>query len=146
SGGLTHERPLDRFRGERVHLMVTAGQPGFRLEALSSRTVATDHLVSFETNRYSVPFRLIGETVQVKRRGEQLQVFHRGELVASHPVLSGKYQMRILPELGPGRLPAMPACAIPLRRGARQGAPRSPRCKCAIWPSTISSPVSVPRR
>jgi hypothetical protein len=49
-----------------------------------------------------LPFRLIGETVQVQRRGEQLQVFHRGELVANHPVLSGKYQMRILPEHGPG--------------------------------------------
>jgi hypothetical protein len=102
--GTTHERPIDRFSGEREHLMVTAGQPGFRLEALASRTVATDYLVSFETNRYSVPFRLIGETVQVQRRGEQLQVFHRGELVASHPVLSGKYQMRILPEHGPGAI------------------------------------------
>jgi hypothetical protein len=35
---------------------------------------------------------------------EQLQVFHRGELVANHPVLSGKYQMRILPEHGPGAI------------------------------------------
>lgn len=102
--GTTHERPIDRFSGERGHLMVTAGQPGFRLEALASRTVATDYLVSFETNRYSVPFRLIGETVQVQCRGEQLQVFHRGELVASHPVLSGKYQMRILPEHEPGAI------------------------------------------
>jgi hypothetical protein len=51
-----------------------------------------------------LPFRLIGETVQVQRRGEQLQVFHRGELVANHPVLSGKYQMRILPEHGPGAI------------------------------------------
>jgi hypothetical protein len=36
--------------GEREHLMVTVGQPGFRLEALASPTVATDYLVSFETN------------------------------------------------------------------------------------------------
>src|SRR5205814_301361 len=47
--------------------IATAGQPGFRLEASQPRRVAEDYLVSFETNRYSVPFTLIGQTVEVTR-------------------------------------------------------------------------------
>jgi hypothetical protein len=64
--------------------------------------VAEDYLVSFETNRYSVPFTLIGQTVEVLRQGGRLAIRHRGQLVAEHPELPGKYQMRILPEHGPG--------------------------------------------
>jgi hypothetical protein len=64
--------------------------------------VASDYLVSFETNRYSVPFPLIGQTVELQREGETLRVFHRDRFVASHSLLRGKHQLRILPEHGPG--------------------------------------------
>jgi hypothetical protein len=66
--------------------------------------VPTDYLVSFETNRYSVPFTLVGQTVEVTRRGGRLQIAHRGTLVAEHEELTGKYQVRILPEHGPGAI------------------------------------------
>ena len=82
--GTTHERPADRFARERPHLIATTGQPGFRLEASQPRRVAEDYLVSFETNRYSVPFTLIGQTVEVTRRGSRLHMAHGGHLVAEH--------------------------------------------------------------
>ena len=85
-------------------MIATAGQPGFRLEASQPRRVAEDYLVSFETNRYSVPFTLIGQTVEVTRRGGRLHVAHGGHLVAEHDELVGKYQMHILPEHGPGAI------------------------------------------
>ena len=100
--GTTHERPIERFREEHPHLIPTAGQPLFRLEARQARIVASDYLVSFETNRYSVPFGLIGQTVEVRRSQGQLQIFHQGTRVAEHPELPGKYQLRICPEHGPG--------------------------------------------
>ena len=102
--GTTHERPADRFARERPHLIATTGQPGFRLEASQPRRVAEDYLVSFETNRYSVPFTLIGQTVEVTRRGGRLHLTHGGHLVAAHDELVGKYQLRILPEHGPGAI------------------------------------------
>ncbi len=102
--GTTHERPIDRFRMEQAHLIPTAGQPPFRLEARQARIVASDYLVSFETNRYSVPFGLIGQTVEVRRSQGQLQFFHQSTRVAEHPELPGKYQLRILPEHGPGAI------------------------------------------
>jgi len=66
--------------------------------------VAEDYLVSFETNRYSVPFTLIGQAVEVLRGAGRLLIFHRGTVVAEHPELSGQYQLRILPEHGPGAI------------------------------------------
>ena len=118
--GTTHERPADRFARERSHLIATTGQPGFRLEASQPRRVAEDYLVSFETNRYSVPFTLIDQTVEVTRRGGRLQITHRGRLVAEHEELTGKYQLRIRPEHGPGaiaRTARRVASSLPTARG-----------------------------
>lgn len=100
--GTTHERPIDRFAREQRHLIATGGQPGFRLETSQPRRVAEDYLISFETNRYSVPFTLIGQTVEVRRRGGHLIITHRGQRVAEHDELPGKHQVRVLPEHGPG--------------------------------------------
>jgi len=102
--GTTHERPIERFVQEQPLLIPTASQPSFRLEAPLVRIVAEDYLVSVDTNRYSVPFPLIGQTVDVQRRGGTLRIFHRGSLVAEHPELPGRHQLRILPEHGPGAI------------------------------------------
>jgi hypothetical protein len=64
--------------------------------------VAEDWLVSIDTNRYSVPWRLIGATVEVLRVGGNWQIRHRGELVAEHPVLPGRHARSVMPEHGPG--------------------------------------------
>ena len=49
-------------------LIDTAANPSFRLQARAARVVAEDYLVNFETNRYSVPFMLIGKTVLITYR------------------------------------------------------------------------------
>ena len=100
--GTTHERPIDRFAQEQPVLLPTVSQPSFRLEAPLARIVADDWLVSIDTNRYSVPFLLIGQPVEIHRRNGALRILHRGAVVAEHPELGGKHQVRILPEHGPG--------------------------------------------
>ncbi len=100
--GTTHERPIDRFAREQGALIPANPRRSFHLEARQSRIVASDYLVSFETNRYSVPFRLIGQAVEAHRQGDVLVIFHRGEVVARHRVLAGQHQLAILPEHGPG--------------------------------------------
>jgi len=102
--GTTHERPIDRFAQEQAALLPTGGQPSFRLEAPLARIVADDWLVSVDTNRYSVPFTLVGQPVEVHRRGGTLRIVHRGTLVVEHPELMGKHQVRILPEHSPGAI------------------------------------------
>ena len=102
--GTTHEPPITRFKRERVQLVPLAGQRSFQQEARVSRIVAEDYLVSLATNRYSVPFRLIGQRVEVQRRGDTVHIFHRDREVATHPVVPGTHQFRILPEHGPGAI------------------------------------------
>src|SRR5262245_46656264 len=122
--GTTHERPIDRFAREHARLVPTRQQPSFRLEAVQPRIVADDYLVSLDANRYSVPFTLIGATVDVHRRDGRVLIFHRGTLVAEHPELPGKHHLRILPEHGPGAIArtarqrrSTPGPALPARPG-----------------------------
>ena len=100
--GTTHEAPIVRFEQETNALVPTRGQPSFALAGRRSRIVASDYLVSFETNRYSVPFALVGQTVEVERHGGHLVIYHRDRPVAHHAVASGKYQLVQCPEHGPG--------------------------------------------
>lgn len=100
--GTTHEVPLLRFVRERDLLLPAHRHPSFLTDATVSRIVARDWLVSFRSNRYSVPFRLIGQTVEVKARGEQVIVTHRGRQVAAHALCTGRHQVIIDPAHGPG--------------------------------------------
>src|SRR5260221_1225002 len=100
--GTTHERPIDRFAREAAALVATRGQPSFLQAMQRDRVVADDWLVSIDSNRYSVPWRLIGKTVQVVRVGSTWRILHRGSLGAEHEVLAGRHQLSIRPELGPG--------------------------------------------
>lgn len=100
--GTTHQRPVDRFAEEAPALVPTASQPSFLQAMVRERVVAEDWLVAIDGNRYSVPCRLIGKTVQVIRAGGLWQIRHRGELVAEHPILAGKHQLSVRPEHGPG--------------------------------------------
>lgn len=100
--GTTHQRPIERFAEEARALVPTAGHPSFLQAMVRDRVVADDWLVSIDANRYSVPFALIGKTVQVVRQGGSWVIRHRGAVVAEHPVLAGRHQLSVQPEHGPG--------------------------------------------
>jgi len=100
--GTTHERPIDRFAEEAAALVPTASQPSFLQAMVRDRVVADDWLISIEGNRYSVPFALIGKTVQVVREGGTWVVRYRGQVVAEHVVLAGRAQLSVRPQHGPG--------------------------------------------
>ena len=50
-----------------------------------TRPVQRDCLVNFEGRSYSVPFVLVGKTVEVRGCAEVIQFFHDGRMVAEHP-------------------------------------------------------------
>jgi transposase len=100
--GTTHQRPIDRFVDEASALTGIAGHASFLDAVLRDRVVADDWMVTIDTNRYSVPWRLIGKTVQVVRIDEHWQISHQNQLVAVHRLLAGRHQLSILPEHGPG--------------------------------------------
>jgi transposase len=100
--GTTHQRPIDRFADEAGALVPVAGQGSFLQAMVRERVVAGDWLISLEGNRYSVPFRLIGKTVQVVREGGLWVMRYRGRVVAEHAVLVGRARLSVCPEHGPG--------------------------------------------
>ena len=100
--GTTHEVPLLRFAREHTHLLPTHRHRSFLTDTKVSRIVARDWLVSFRTNRYSVPFRLVGQCVEVQAREGVVWIYHRGKPVAQHTLRSAQHELAIKPEHGPG--------------------------------------------
>jgi transposase len=100
--GTTHQRPIDRFADEAKVLIPTAGHASFLDATVRERVVAGDWLVAIEGNRYSVPFRLIGRTVQIVREGARWVIRHQGAIVAEHALLAGCGGLSVDPAHGPG--------------------------------------------
>ena len=50
-----------------------------------------DCAVEIDTNAYSVPWRLIGESVQVSVSAGRVRIHHAGRLVAEHAEASGRH-------------------------------------------------------
>lgn len=61
------------------------------------RKVQADCAIEVDGNAYSVPWRLIGETVRVTLAGGQLRVSHAGHEVAVHQRCAGRFERRIDP-------------------------------------------------
>lgn len=102
--GTTHQRPIDRYAEEAKALMPATGHRSFLQALVRERVVAEDWLVAIDANRYSVPFRLIGKTVQVSRVDDRWVIRHKGQVVAEHEVLDGRAQLSVDPEHGPGAM------------------------------------------
>lgn len=59
------------------------------------RTVDVEGYVAVDTNRYSVPERLIGKEVEVHKRWDRIEVLFKNQKVADHPRLLDKRETRI---------------------------------------------------
>jgi transposase len=59
------------------------------------RTVDVEGYVQVDTNRYSVPERLVGDDVEVHKLWDRVEVFIKNQKVADHPRLLGKRETRI---------------------------------------------------
>lgn len=56
------------------------------------RKVRSDCAIDLDTNNYSVPWRLVGETVQVVVLAGRKVIRHAGKVVADHPQCEGRRQ------------------------------------------------------
>jgi transposase len=59
------------------------------------RSVNVEGYVQIDTNRYSVPERLIGKEVEVHKLWDRIEVFFKNQTVADHPRLLDKRETRI---------------------------------------------------
>jgi transposase len=79
TGRSVHETWLE----ERRHLQTLPILP-MPFDVAVTRPVQRDCLVNFEGRSYSVPFVLVGKTVEVRGCAEVIQFFHDGRMVAEH--------------------------------------------------------------
>jgi transposase len=90
--GTTGELPLVRFADEAGALRPLGGRAPFGQLRDLIRKVRPDCAIDLDTNSYSVPWRLVGETVQVVVLAGRVIVRHAGEVVADHPMCNGRRQ------------------------------------------------------
>lgn len=83
--GTTHARPCDRFVGEeQAALRALPARPLPRRVQRQRRRVASDAFVDVETVRYSVPYQLVRDHVEVAVDEQTVRIFHGTDLVATH--------------------------------------------------------------
>ena len=63
--------------------------------------VAPDYHVEVDSSWYSVPFALIKQEVDVRVSGQAVEIFHRGERVASHVRTPGRRSHVTVPDYTP---------------------------------------------
>jgi transposase len=94
--GTTGEAPAARFeRDEAAALRPLAGRPPFRQVRELTRRVQNDGCVDVDTNRYSVPWTLIGTWVSVVVSDGEVQVLHAGAEVARHGQRRGRRECAV---------------------------------------------------
>ena len=91
--GTTGERPIDRFHREEAKALkdLKGKAPFLQLRELVRR-VHHDACIELESNRYCVPWRLIGCRVSVAVGGERVRISYAGQEVASHERVKGRRQ------------------------------------------------------
>lgn len=67
------------------------------------QTVGNDYLISDGMNKYSVPFDLIGEQVQIRLTKDLVEIYFKGSRMTSHKRLE-KYSVQ--PVVKPEHMPA----------------------------------------
>jgi transposase len=90
--GTTGEAPAERFASEAGTLRPLGARAPFGQLRDLVRKVQADCAIDLDTNSYSVPWRLIGESVQVVVLGGRVIVRHAGEVVADHALCRGRRQ------------------------------------------------------
>jgi len=96
--GTTGEVPLVCFqREEAAALAPLDGRPPFRQVRELVRRVQADCAVELDGNSYSVPWRLIGESVQVVVSDGQVRIHHVGQEVAVHAETTGRRERIVDP-------------------------------------------------
>jgi transposase len=95
--GTTHRVVREAWREEVSHLQSCAGRAPFPHAPAIVRRVSRDAYVSFQTNRYPVPWEAAGRQVALRVVGEQLEIRAGGVLLAAHALCSGQHQVLTLP-------------------------------------------------
>ena len=110
-GGSINTNPFQKRSGNRREaylceekaFMLPLPKRPYEPSVWKQHTVGNDYLVSDGLNKYSVPFDLIGEQVQIQLTKDLIEIYFKGSRVASHKRLE-KYSSQ--PVVKPEHMPA----------------------------------------
>jgi transposase len=83
--GTTRQRPAEAFAEHEAPLLLPAPAERYRVPAWSEAKVQRDFHVRAQNAFYSVPYGLIGRQVTVRADDALVKVYHRGQVVKTHP-------------------------------------------------------------
>lgn len=112
--GTTGEAPAERFsREEAAALKPIAGITSFQTLRELTRKVQSDCAIEVDGNAYSVPWRLISETVRATITDGIVRIYHGSQEVAVHATCAGRRQRAIDPAHFQGVAGFRASCARP---------------------------------
>jgi transposase len=83
--GTTCARPAVVFAEQEAALLLTGPQSLYAVPVYAEVKVHRDYHVQIAKALYSIPEHLRGQTLSVRADGELVKMFHRGQLVKTHP-------------------------------------------------------------
>jgi len=90
--GTTHRIVQEAWEEEKTVLLAVANRRAYPLVVETLRRVSRDAFVSYQSNRYSVPWQHAGTHVLIRDVGEQIEILREGQKLASHTRCSGRHQ------------------------------------------------------
>ncbi len=94
--GTTHEVPKERWEKESL---IPMNDIPFETAERYPRKVSFDCFVSYQANRYSVPFKWVGQTVFIQDdKNGHLRIYVENACIAKHTKITGQHQTAICPE------------------------------------------------
>ena len=83
--GTTRKRPAEVFAELEAPVLRPAPEQPYRVPAWSDAKVQRDFHVRAQNAFYSVPYRLAGQHVSVRADGTLVKIYHRGQVIKTHP-------------------------------------------------------------
>jgi hypothetical protein len=83
--GTTAARPAERFAADEWPLLLPVPAGRYDVPIFATPKVARDLHIEVARGLYSVPAELVGQRVEVRADSALVTVFHRGQLVKTHP-------------------------------------------------------------
>jgi transposase len=104
-----NQRPFQKREGSRHSLFLEIDQPALRplpperfdLSVWSQATVNIDYHIQFQGSFYSVPYQFARQTVEVRATPMTIEIFHKGQRLASHVRVHKAYTAVTNPEHRP---------------------------------------------
>ncbi len=95
--GLDYSRN-DVYEQEERHLLIPLPHEIFELAEWRKSKVGIDYCIQVERQKYSVPYRYVGEYVDVRLTARTLEIFKEGERICSHARLFGRFNQSSITE------------------------------------------------